>query len=237
MKRLITFVAVIAAFALASGEAFAQFGIEAGFVNSRYTQKSGDNKVTSDPLNGFNVGLNYDINIVKGLSIQPGISYTFLTDKEQSENIANILKGKMTVSEHYLNVPIRIQYSVEVLRGLKIYAFTGPTFSVGLAGKQNYSVEGSILGASINGDFSYDYFSGKVSSDNISKDVLDKINTGNFPTYNRFDILYGVGAGVTLFDIIEVKGGYDWGLLNRLKDTDDARMSRNQFFVSVAFRF
>lgn len=236
MKRFITFVAILAAFAFASGEAFAQFGIEAGFVNSRYTQKSGDNKVTDDPLNGFNVGLNYDINIVKGLSIQPGISYTFLTDKEQSENIANIQKGKMTV-EHYLNVPIRIQYSVEVLRGLKIYAFTGPTFSVGLAGKKNYSVEGSILGASINGDYSYDYFSGKVSSDNISKDVLDKINTGNFPTYNRFDILYGVGAGVTLFDIIEVKGGYDWGLLNRLKDTDDARMSRNQFFVSVAFRF
>lgn len=236
MKRLITFVAVIAAFALASGEAFAQFGIEAGFVNSRYTQKSGDNKVTSDPLNGFNVGLNYDINIVKGLSIQPGISYTFLTDKEQSENIANILKGKMTVSEHYLNVPIRIQYSVEVLRGLKIYAFTGPTFSVGLAGGLKNSDKIEIGNIKAEGGYSYDYFSGKITSGNVPKEVLNMISK-YAPTQNRFDILYGVGAGVTLFDIIEVKGGYDWGLLNRLKDTDDARMSRNQFFVSVAFRF
>lgn len=237
MRRILSIVAVSAAAILfASADAFAQFGIEAGYLNSRYRSKSGKEVTESEPLNGFNVGLTYNFNIVAGLSVQPGLTYSYLTDMEESTDLGFTRKGRN--SEHYLNVPVRLQYEFDILPFLDLKVFTGPTFSLGLAGYLRYDISGSILGSDFNGNFRYDYFSGKVSSDGLSKEILDQINsTLAETTYNRFDVLYGVGLGIGLFDCAELRFGYDWGLVGRLAGSDDPYMRRDSFFIALGFRF
>ena len=54
--------------------------------------------------------------------------------------------------------------------------------------------------------------------------------------YKRFDVQLGAGVGIELFKFLEVKVGYDWGLLDRFAgDFDELR--RNQFYASVGLRF
>lgn len=54
--------------------------------------------------------------------------------------------------------------------------------------------------------------------------------------YNRFDVQIGAGVGLEFFKFLEVKAGYDWGLIDRYKG-DGIEVNRDQFYVSLGFRF
>lgn len=212
--------------------------VEIGYLNGANVVRFGNETDRSDALNGFYIGANYEYPLVAGLSIRPGLQYAYLTDRSQDEMMGFKLTG--SVNEHYINVPVRLQYGFDVLPSLRIAAFTGPVFSVGLAGNLRMDLSGSLLGNDLNGMFKYDYFSGKVSSENLPENIVNELNKAmGEGQYHRFDIQYGVGLSVVLMDRFELRGGYDWGLLNRLKNADgqDAKSRRDQFYVSLAFRF
>lgn len=235
MKKLLKVVAVAAVMAISANSAFAQFGIEAGYAGSQARTKMSESKdvVKSEALNGFYVGANYNVKLIGGLSLQPGINYEYQTAK--ISELSNLQFSEATANEHYLNVPVRLQYSFEILPVFKVFAYTGPTFSIGLAGGVSCEADIPVFGKV---DVKYDYYSGKFSSSNDDiKNVLDKMEP--VAAYNRFDIKYGLGLGVELFKFIEVKGGYDWGLMNRYKDVEngDPYMRNDRFYVAVAVRF
>lgn len=237
MRRILSIIAVsAAAMVFASADAFGQFGIEAGYLNSRYSSKSGNETTKSDPLNGFNVGFTYNFNIVAGFSVQPGLTYSYLTDSEETSQMGFTFKGRN--SEHYLNIPVRLQYEFDILPFLDLKVFTGPTFSLGVAGYMDFDINGSVLGTDLSGNFKYDYFSGKVSSDGLPQEIVDNINSMvSGAKYNRFDVLYGLGVGVGLFDCAELRFGYDWGLVGRISGDSDPYMRRDSFFITLGFRF
>lgn len=56
---------------------------------------------------------------------------------------------------------------------------------------------------------------------------------------NRFDVLMGGGVGLNFINFITVKGGVDYGLLNRFKGdlAETGTMNRLQFYVSVGIMF
>ena len=55
---------------------------------------------------------------------------------------------------------------------------------------------------------------------------------------NRFDVLMGGGVGLDLLRFITVKGGFDYGLMNRLKDDDGgSSLNRLQYYISIGVRF
>ena len=165
MKKLI---AVIMAAAVALGMTSAQLaargGIEAGYVNSSYNFKKGISKDNNYSLNGFYVGLSKDVRLFAGLHIVPGIYYTYLTDNSKDEVLGLKLRGN--ASDHYLSVPIMFRYQFG-LPGVKLYVFAGPTLSAGLVAKQKYIVSGDILGSNINGEVSYNLYTGKIKTDDI----------------------------------------------------------------------
>ena len=55
----------------------------------------------------------------------------------------------------------------------------------------------------------------------------------------RFDVLMGGGVGLNLLRFITVKGGFDYGLVNRFKDemADTGVMNRMQFYIALGVRF
>lgn len=237
---MIQSVCVVALMLAVSVPALAQSrsSVEIGYLNGANVVRYGNETERSDALNGFYIGANYEYPLAAGLSLRPGLQYAYLTDRSQDEILG--LKMAGSLNEHYINVPVRLQYGFDVLPSLRISAFTGPVFSVGLAGNLRMDLSGSLLGNELDGMFKYDYFSGKVSSENLPENIVNELNkTMGNGQYHRFDIQYGVGVSVVLMDRFELRGGYDWGLLNRLKDTEgqDLRSRRDQFYVSLAFRF
>lgn len=234
----VVLVAVLAVFAI---EANAQFGIQAGYVNSVERFKNNGGKGTSDGMNGFKVGVSYDIAFpVKGLSIRPGLNYVYIGDKLADEESLG-MTFKASRNEHYLNVPIDIKYAYGFSDNFKIYAFAGPKFAVGVASTVNGKFSGSLpLIGDISGSGSYDFYTGKVklkgvadNADNAAEEFLDMGYK-----YSRFDVQLGVGVGVQVLQLLSVEFGYDWGLLNRVKDLPDNNYyKRNQLYVSLGLNF
>lgn len=128
-------VAILAVFSV--GSANAQISIQAGYLNSPISTKLTGNSVSITPddftLNGFQVGLNYNMPLMGELALQYGLNYSFLTKKE-GENI--VLK----TTGHYLDVPVRVAFGFPLGSEFKIFVFGGPNFNIGLAGKSVTSV-------------------------------------------------------------------------------------------------
>lgn len=218
---------------------YTQPGIEAGYLNSRYSIKGGENSKSGTPMNGFYAGVSDDIELVAGLVFHVGLNYSYTTDNSREEVLHFDLKG--SAADHYLNLPLRLKYNFNIIpKVLKIQAFAGPVLSMGLVSEQTLSLKGSFGDAAIDGTVKYNYYTGKVKADNLSDELRDQINSYMPDSrYKRFDVALGGGVGVELFNLLEVKAGYDWGLLNRFKGdaSDNYKLNRNVFYLSVGFRF
>ena len=241
MKRnCLKLIAVVAAAVFAGTAAWAQTGIHAGYMNSVNSIKMNSEKYKLT-TNGFYVGVDQDIHLVAGLSIQPGLYYSYLVDKtdKSTKEIGN-LKMTSYYEDHHLNVPVHLKYGFDVLPDmLKIYVFAGPTFDVGLLARQKYNVSGSLLGKDIDGKLTYNYYTGKVRT-NLDDDAQNSINPADQESrYSRFDLLLGGGVGVEALGFLDVKVGYDYGVVNKLKG-DAAKagsVNRGQFYAGIGIRF
>ena len=98
------------------------------------------------------------------------------------------------------------------MKVVRVFAFAGPTLSF------NVSSKTTVAGSSTED---------KVST----KDFMEKLGG----KYGAFDLMLGAGAGVDVLNMIRVKFGYDWGLVNR--GNDDLKLHRQQLKVGVAFIF
>ena len=56
---------------------------------------------------------------------------------------------------------------------------------------------------------------------------------------NHFVVLMGGGIGLNLVKFVTVKGGFDYGLLNRFNEdmADAGTLNRMQFYISVGVMF
>ena len=214
MKK-IYFILAAAALFLAV-DANAQLGVGIGYNLLNTTQTVGDES-DDESLNGFYVEATYDYNFLDKnwgkLGIQPGIRYTFGGETDSEEVLG--VTTRASLAEHYLDVPVNVKYAFEAIPSkLDVYAFAGPVFSVGLA---------SSLSASVN-------------------DEVIKTNNYKETEYSRFDIKFGIGAGVTVVEKLNVKLGYNIGMLNRytgkqLSDNLKYKTHTGVFYLGVGFNF
>ncbi len=214
MKK-IYFILVAAALFFAL-DANAQVAVGVGYNLLNTTATMGDDS-DDDSLNGFYAEMTYDFSLLKknwgNLGLQPGVRYTFAGESD-SEEVAGV-KTKTSLSEHYIDVPVNVKYSYEIKPdAFKVYAFAGPVFSLGLA---------SNLKAGV-GDSS-------VKTDNYKDSE-----------YGRFDLKFGLGAGVTLAQKFNVKLGYNIGMLNRYTGEQlggdlNYKTHTGAFYVGVGYNF
>lgn len=239
MKNALKIIIAAAAGLLMTFELPAKNGIEIGYLNSTYRTKAASGEVTkSDPMSGFYVGLVKDLRLFAGLSIQPGLYYSYLNTAEKEEIPSFNLSSSYT--EHGLNLPIHIKYTFDIVPAFGVYVFAGPTLSLGLAANTKISFTGEALGNTMTFDARYNSYTGKIKSENIPEESLDQINRYLPQTrMNRFDVLMGGGIGLNLVKFVTVKGGFDYGLLNRINEdmADAGTLNRMQFYISVGVMF
>lgn len=214
-------------------------GLTFGYVHSAYriSDWATDEVTTTDGLDGFNLGLTKDFAVVdRVLALQTGLVYTYQND---SRNMAE--SGIRVVGdwdEHYLSIPIKIKYEVPVMEELSIFVMGGPSLVAGLSSSMKYRAR---IDDSVNAAISYNFYNGKVRTNDGMPDFIENIIEKQFPEtrYRRADVQVGASAGVRFFDVFEAQIGYDWGIVNKYRgDTlDDLKMRRQQFYISIGVRF
>ena len=214
MKKIYFLIAAAAMFLAV--EANAQIGVGLGY-NLLTTTTTMADESEDDSLNGFYLEATYDINFLNrnwgSLGLQPGFRYTFAGESD-SDEVAGV-KTNASFTEHYLDVPVNVKYSYEIIpTTLKAYAFAGPVFSLGLA---------SNLKAG-------------------AGDTSVKTNNYKDTEYGRFDIKFALGAGVTLAEKLNVKLGYNIGMLNRYTGEQISKDYKYKthtgvFYLGVGFNF
>lgn len=193
--------------------AFAQIQVGAGYLNSADRVKANeDADANTTYLNGFYVGGGYSFRIVEGLKVTPGLYYAFAMRNDADQIGPLNLKGD--VKEHYLNVPVMLSYGYGFTPDCKVFAYAGPTFSVGLSSRTTLSA--NVLG-----------FAKDTELDNYDEDY----------DYSRVDCLLVGGLGMDLFKHYRIQVGYDFGLVNRYSGDGDPIRHRNQFTAGVAYVF
>ena len=251
MKR--TFIALLAAICVfASTDSFAQgrsyrphrphndfrydTGIElsVGYLQSGNRTKSWVNdEVGKDAgLNGLSLGLTKDFTIIRNIMyFQTGLSYQFQTSS--NKYTSELLKVVEERNEHYLDVPLRFKFTMDVLPDVRAFVYVGPTLDFGLSAK----LQGRLKGDKDEvGKITYNYFNGKVKGNSIGGFELGTPGTA----YRAFDVFMGGALGVELYDIAVVKLGMDWGLINKNKSqavADQFTTHRNLFHLGVGVKF
>lgn len=230
MKSYFKLIAVAVAIFAASIEASAQFGVNISYMNSnaRPVQWSDAKNQT----NGFTVGIDNELKLIGNfLSIQPGLYYQHLLASEDIVDLGSQLYAKNTYSDYFLAIPLHVKLGFNILpnKMLRVYVFAGPTFEIGLKSADKLSIAGE-------GEISYNYYTGKFSS---SSDEINDIVSGLFPdqeVYGRFDVMVGGGVGIQVIRFLDIKVGYDYGLVNRYRKEVDKTVNRGQFYVGVGVR-
>ncbi|MBQ9660050.1 MAG: PorT family protein [Bacteroidales bacterium] len=211
MKKII---AVAASLLLACATSFAQFNVNLGYANSTEIYRMDKDKY-SVGLNGFTVGIGYSFELAEDFYFTPSVNYQFATSRDaQLFNMGKILNVTGRVTEHYINVPLRLSYDFAFNPNFKFFVFAGPVASVGLA--SNWKISSTSVAAGLK-----------------EGETLDNYKDGD---YKRFDIMIGGGAGLKFADQFVIKVGYDYGLINRAT-TNGINEHRGQLTAGIAYLF
>ena len=233
MKNL--FAIVFSAAALLMGtQAYAQLSFGAGWLNSTETTKysSGDPDKTN--LNGLYIGGQYNLNVVAGLGVAPGVYFSTLFARRNSGNAiyGTFANERSSYREFAFNVPVNLNYTFEFGRDFNLFVYAGPVFQIAFSSKGSYEASaGAGTFVQSTGKNTLNYFNGKVYGPENKE--LDTLHEGGIS--NPFNIYLGGGVGIQAGDI-QVIVGYDHSMLNFAKVKGWAT-SRSQIKVGVGFSF
>ncbi len=233
MKKL--FAIVFSAAALLIGtQAHAQLSFGAGWLNSTETSEYPDADPDKTNLNGLYIGGQYNLNLVAGLGVAPGVYFSTLFDRRNnSEAIYGTFKSEReTYREFAINVPVNLNYTFEFGRDFNLFVYAGPVFQMAFSSKGTSEASAGIgTFVQSTGKYTLNYFNGKLYGPD-NKEVAT-LNEGGIS--NPFNIYLGGGVGIQAGDI-QVIIGYDHSMLNFSK-IKDSYTSRSQIKVGIGFSF
>lgn len=195
-----TIILTLALAAVAAIGAHAQIGVGVGYAS---TTLKGDNTTTN--LGGLTFGATYNIPLVNGLAVAPGIQFAMQNYKEDANNYRK---------ENYIAIPVMFNYGIELVDGIKVVPYLGPTLSYGISGVVKGG--GSLFGLTL---------------------TTGEVNLyGDNSTYAPFDILVGGGVALDVMDMVRAYVGYNIGLLDR-NSNDNAVLKASGVNFGVAYLF
>lgn len=206
MKKIFTTL-LAASLMLLGTQAFAQMSVNAGYLSSSLKTGSAD----PSNANGAYAGVSFNVPIAGAFGIAPGLYYSMITSKNAA-NLGNILSASGTFTEHAINVPVYLNYGIDLARDTNVFIFAGPTAQYGLASTVKTDV--SVGGAS-----------GSRKTDNYEDS-----------TYNRFNVYLGGGIGFQV-SAIQITVGYDYGMMNQIKGDNAPKSHRSNIKIGLGFVF
>ena len=193
-------------------QAFAQTSVNAGYLNSSQSfSESNSNSINS---NGAYAGISFNIPLAGGFGIAPGLYYSMITNKSGSTGtILGIpVSASSTFMEHAVNVPLYLNYNLNLASDSNFFIFAGPTAQCGLA--STTKLAGGV--GEYSGDKKYDNYDNE--------------------NYNRFNVYLGGGVGFQV-SAIQITVGYDYGLMNLYKGENAIKTHRSNLKLGLGFVF
>ena len=114
--------------------------------------------------------------------------------------------------EHAVNVPLYLNYNLNLASDSNFFIFAGPTAQYGLASTTKHA--GGV------GEYS-----GDKKHDNYDNE-----------NYNRFNVYLGGGVGFQV-SAIQITVGYDYGLMNLYKGENAIKTHRSNLKFGLGFVF
>ena len=233
MKKIIAIVLSAAAL-LMGAQAYAQLSVGAGWLNSTETTKYTNGNPDQSNLNGLYIGGQYNLNVVAGLGVAPGVYMSALFGEMASNQAVygSFANKRAKYREFALNVPLNLNYTFELGRDFNLFVYAGPVFQIALSSKSTYEASAGIGSWAVSsGKYTLNYFNGKVFSPE-NKEVATLRDGG---LTNPFNIFLGGGVGIQAGNI-QVIIGYDHSMLNFSKVGNETT-SRSQIKVGVGYAF
>ena len=197
---------------------------------------------------GAYFGFDYDIHIIKGFSISPGLFYNFTSAK--SSGYEDRLYAEETQRDHLINIPVHFKYEFNIRPDrFAIYIYAGPVFSLGAASR----TKGFLSGSGLSLDVYYDNYSGVLKDLQFpglsgiigpeeKQELMDAIQAeldAYGPTQRRFDLQIDWGVGFRFKKHWELKTGYSFGLIDRFNGVfgQNYNLMMNQYYIGFGYRF
>ena len=207
MKKIFAFAALAAAVLFAGNTANAQLGVNVGYATQKYSSEYSSTLTVKDTtsMNGFFLGVNYNVNITGDLNVSVGLQGRYNTFSDETTVLGVTATEKST--QMLVDVPILFNYGLSLTDDLKLSVFLGPTISYALSGKTVATAAGT-----------------EITSDWYKEDE------GNM---SPFDLSGTIGINVD-FSGIRLYGGYNMGLLN-LNKSDNWTTKGSNIFIGVGY--
>lgn len=235
MKKIAGFF-IVAILLLSSGTLYAQLGFQVGYAHSgsKGNLELGNQGHFSGTFrnSGFQGGITYDFNVKNSnFSIQTALLYSYFggNTNEKNKIIGNVYGTLVSNTQYqYLDLPVRVAYSLVVTNEFKFFFFAGPNISYGLSANMS---EATLTGK-LNGVTSVERkYTGYNIYDQYKNDM------------SRLNVQAGVGGGVH-YKNFRIKAGYDFGFMDLYTGTKRKnsqgqvnRLKRGQFSVGVGYVF
>ena len=219
MKRLFAFLAVSAAM-LVAGKSYAQLSIRAGFAPETWksTVTVNNTSTTSTThLKGIFVGAHYNFTLTGDLGLSLGAQYRFNFSKEsESGDVFGLVGGTVETknTQSVLDVPVLLNYGLDLSDAMRLSIFAGPTLNLALAGNSHVTSTVTVLGKTNVTETDNDWY-----GDNT-----------NFETLN-LSATFGVNFTYMHFGLF---AGYNLGLLDMNK-ADNLSLKTAGFFVGLGY--
>lgn len=196
------------------------FRIEAGYSQPRLYSS----EISHRYFHGFRLGGTVDFQIPQAnfLGIHTGLFYSYAFSNDAQKYYFSSISDsiKINTQGHYLEIPLHVTASYNLFKTMRIFAFAGPNFSIGLY--QPQKVETKITdgdGLQLIKDLGYEIGSSDLYSDRL----------------RRFNLQLEAGGGVQWWKL-QAKGGYSFGI-NNLSKMDFHKQRQSGWFVSLAYEF
>lgn len=207
MKKIYIIMISVVAMML-SIDTFAQVSVGAGYNLGTMTTRV-DSERDSESYGGFYLEGTYDLNFLERhwgrLALQPGVRLSYMGESENDEVLG--ITTKSSFNETYFDIPVMVKYSYD-FPNVSLFGYAGPVFSFGMTSTSKLKVKGD------NVDYVWKYYN--YSGKTVTKGDGATTNSGQGLTdYGSFDTKLGLGLGATFMEKVNVKVGYNIGLLNR----------------------
>lgn len=194
MKKVLLLIAMLTvSVASINAQGNLRWGATVGMNSSNFSITGFDSKV------GFHAGVKAEVGLPQfsdGLYLDMGALLTLKGAKVDGGSAATI-----KFNPYYLEIPVHLGYKYAVNESFAIFGNAGPYVAIGLFGKAN--IKGDLI------DDIMDEYGGDGNSTNVFGDDAMK----------RFDFGLGLKAGVEFNQKFQISIGYDWGLIENIKDS------------------
>ncbi len=182
------------------------YRIEVGFAQNQ--QRTKNLSFPDMYLHGARIGATFDFRLPKHFSIETGVLYTILYGRQQQHwrsvdaPSLQVEYLQHRVLEHNITIPVRCYYTIPLWQQLNMFFFGGPQFNIGLA--------------------ETDYIQPHLSD--VTRIWMESqgIHTSKYDRMaedlKHTNVQMGVGMGFE-WDRYRLKGGYDFGLNNLIKQS------------------